>query len=372
MPNRDIIVVGTSTGGVAALKELAKQLPGDFPASVFVVCHHGSDSPSMLPAILDNVGRLPAQNVRDGDPIHPGRIYVCPPDYHMLLEAGRVRLSHGPRENGFRPAIDPLFRSAARHYGQRVIGVILTGLLSDGVAGLLAVRHSGGLAVVQQPDDAVMADLPTNALAIAGADFVVPLAELAALLSRLVSQGGESGVRAMTDPTEEIKATQEQDMEAQAHGERRNVPSVYSCPECGGTLWQLDDKELTGFRCHVGHGYDGDHLLAEQSEVLEAALWTAVRSFKEQTTLARQLANQARHRHSDDLVTRYEEKAELTDRYGRIIQDYLTNYSTVPSASNPRQAELEPSPPSASRGLVSPSPNTPADGRHAKRVSREK
>jgi two-component system chemotaxis response regulator CheB len=191
MPKRDIIVVGTSAGGVQTLTELVKQLPAPFPAAVFVVCHLRADLRSALPEILTKNGRLPAERAANGAPIRQGRICVCPPDYHMVLDAGMIRLLHGPRQNGFRPAIDPLFRSAARHYGRRVVAVILSGLLSDGVAGLLAVRHSGGLAVVQQPTDAIVADLPQNALAVAGADFVVPVAELGPLLTDLVTKGGE-------------------------------------------------------------------------------------------------------------------------------------------------------------------------------------
>src|SRR5690348_4386832 len=184
-PGHDIIVVGASTGGVEALAQLASDLPETLPAAVFVVLHLPPQAPSHLPQILARYGPLPASQPRDGEPIHHGRIYVAPPDFHLMVERGRVRVVRGPRENRHRPAIDPLFRTAALAYGPRVIGVILTGALDDGTAGLYAVKQRGGVAVVQDPRDALIDSMPRNALEYVAVYHCLPLREIAAPLTRL-------------------------------------------------------------------------------------------------------------------------------------------------------------------------------------------
>jgi two-component system, chemotaxis family, protein-glutamate methylesterase/glutaminase len=188
MPTRDIIVVGTSAGGVQALQRLVHQFPPNFPAAVLVVLHIAPDLPSKLPEILCRAGPVPVHHCRDRDQLGAGRILVAPPGFHMLLDGEQVRLTHGPRENSSRPSIDVLFRSAARSYGPRVIAILLTGALYDGVAGLLDVRRAGGVAVVQAPADAAEPSLPEQAIKIAGADAIVPIDEMGALLVRLVRE----------------------------------------------------------------------------------------------------------------------------------------------------------------------------------------
>jgi two-component system chemotaxis response regulator CheB len=323
MAGRDIIVIGGSAGGVEVLLRLVCGLPAGLPAALFVASHYPPHARSALPEMLSRAGPILAQHARDGEPIHPGHICIAPPDHHLLLENGQVRVSHGPRENRNRPSIDVLFRSAARAYGPRVVGVILTGLLHDGVVGLLAVRHAGGAAVVQDPGDALMDELPRSARAVAGADHVVPADRLAPLLKELVNGKGtlERGAT-MTDPLEKRPETVDRDMQAQEEGKRRGQVSTFTCPECGGSLWQVDEKELVRFRCHVGHAYNGEVLLEEQAEVLEAALWTAVRTFRERGVLARQLAAQSRGEGDGVVADRFEE-AKLSERYGKMIQDYL-------------------------------------------------
>jgi two-component system chemotaxis response regulator CheB len=325
MAGRDIIVVGASAGGVDVLAEIVKALPPGLPASLFVVCHFPPGSRSILPEILSRAGPLLARHPADGEPFYPGHIYVAPPDRHMVLEpGGRIRLLRGPRENHHRPAVDPLFRSAARHYGPRVAGVVLTGSLYDGAAGLLAIRSSGGLAVVQDPNDAVVAAMPQNATDIAGADYLVPSAAIGPLLVNLV-QGAEpaEGGSTVPDPIERMPDVVAHDMARQAHNQRRGQVSTYTCPECGGSLWQVNEKELIRFRCHVGHVYNGEALIAEQTEALEAALWTAVRTFREKSVLARQLAAQERVRGAADAAARFEEQAEQAERYGNLILQHV-------------------------------------------------
>jgi two-component system chemotaxis response regulator CheB len=346
MPRRDIIVIGTSAGGVDALPQIVRDLPPAFPASVFVVCHFPSGGQSILPEILSRAGSLLASHPRDGETFYPGHIYVAPPDQHLLLAPdSAIQLSREARENLHRPAIDPLFRSAARYYGRRVIAVILTGALYDGTAGLLAVRANGGLGIVQDPDDAAVAAMPQNAAQIAGPNHVVPLNGIAPLLVDLVNSKGESeaGDRAV-DPIENMPMTVDHDMQDQAQDRRRGAVSVFSCPECGGTLWQVDESMPLRFRCHVGHAYSAELLLAEQSESLEAAMWSAVRIFREKSALSRQLASRERRQGHQTSAERFDEQADQAELYGSVIRGFLVNGSAQPPQPiKPREASGPPS-----------------------------
>lgn len=332
MAVRDIIVVGASAGGVETLSQLVRGLPSGFPASLFVVSHFPPGGRSVLPEILSRSGPLLATHAVDGEPFYPGHIYIAPPDHHLLLgPEGRMRLNRGARENHNRPAVDPLFRSAARYYGPRVIGVVLTGSLDDGTAGLMAVRAAGGLAVVQDPADAKVAAMPLNASRIAGADHVASAPDLAPLLIDLVRESANVSPQRRgkpMDPIEEMPEVVDQDMDRQARNERRGRVSTYTCPECGGSLWQVDEAGLIRFRCHVGHAYGGEALLAEQSEALEAALWTAVRTFREKSVLARQLAHRERASGDPAVADRFEEQSGQAARFGELIQSLLLNDGT--------------------------------------------
>ena len=336
MAGHDIVVIGTSAGGVDALTRLVRGLPPGLPASLFVVCHFPPGVHSVLPEILSRAGQLLASHAVDGEPVHLGHIYIAPPDHHLLLTAkDRVQLTHGPRENFHRPAIDPLFRSAARLYGRRVIGVILTGAMHDGAAGLMAVRAAGGIAVVQDPADAWVATMPESAVQVAGADHVVPIAELATLLVQLIQRPfAVEGGSDMVDPVDQIVVQTNNDMHQQSHNGRRGQVTVFRCPECGGSLWQVDEAQPMRFRCHVGHIYQAEHLLAEQASGLEAALWTAVRTFKERHLLSHQLAKRERERGALEVADRFEETAKQAERYGALIQQYLLKGAPEMGAAN--------------------------------------
>jgi two-component system chemotaxis response regulator CheB len=343
MAGHDIIVVGASAGGVEALRQVVSGLPPGLPAAMFVVVHTPAELVSRLPEVLSRSGPLLATHPRDSEPFYPGHVYVAPPNRHLLLEPGRVRVTIGPRENRHRPAIDPLFRSAARVYGQRVIAVLLSGSLYDGVAGLLAIRSAGGIAVIQDPQDALINALPRSALQVAGADYVVPVAGLAPLLAELVLRPvPDAGGASMSDPLERIPDVISSDMQAQEQGKRRGEVSTFTCPECGGTLWQLDEAQLVRFSCHVGHIYNGEALLAEQSEALEAALWTAVRTFKEKAVLASQLAADCRRRGDGTGAARLEEQGHQAQRYAALIQQYVLQGGDA-VAPGQSQTEVPPS-----------------------------
>jgi two-component system chemotaxis response regulator CheB len=327
MAHHDIVVIGASAGGVEALTRVVRDLAAGLPASLFVVCHFPPGQSSALPAILSRSGPLLATHAIDGEPFHPGHIYVAPPDYHLLLAEDRIQLTRGPRENHHRPAVDPLFRSAARIYGPRVIGVVLTGSLYDGTAGLLAVRSAGGIAIVQDPADAFIATMPDTAARIAGADYRVTLDRLGPLLVELIQRPPAAlGGPSMNDAYEKMPAIVNADMSEQVRNERRGQVAVFTCPDCGGALWQMDEDELVQFRCHVGHVFNGETLLEDQANLLEAALWTAVRIFKERHLLAQQLAEQEKSGGHGNTAARFQEQAEQAARYGELIQQYiLTN-----------------------------------------------
>jgi two-component system chemotaxis response regulator CheB len=343
MAGRDIIVLGASAGGVEALAKLVQGLPSGFPASLFIACHFPAEQESMLPEILSRAGPLLAGHARDHERFVPGHIYVAPPDYHLVLaRGGNLELSHAARENGHRPAIDPLFRSAARYYGSRVIGVVLSGALTDGVAGLLAIRSAGGVAVVQDPADARVGALPQSASNVAGADHIVPVSAMAPLLVKLVAKPiSEGGSRAM-DPLENMPQKVNETVQQQVNGERQGDVSFFTCPECGGALWQVEQEELVRFRCHVGHAYYGERLLEQQAESLEAALWIAVRTFRERAVLSRQLAHQERARGNGHSAERFEEQAQSAERHGELIQKYVLE--GAPGPGRPEQAATPPVP----------------------------
>lgn len=332
MAHHDIVVIGASAGGVDALIRLVRDLPPGLPASLFVVCHFPPSHRSMLPEILSRSGPLLATHAIDGEVFNPGHIYVAPPDYHLILgEEQRLRLKRGPRENHHRPSVDPLFRSAARLYGRRVIGVVLTGALNDGAAGLLAVRAGGGIAVVQHPADARVSAMPVNAFRVAGADHSVPLDRLGPLLVELIAQPfPDPGGSAMTEAFEKMPDIVSADMSKQVLNERRGQVAVFTCPECGGALWQVDQDQLLQFRCHVGHVYNGETLLEDQASSLEAALWTAVRTFKERQLLASQLAEQEKRRGDTAAAALFEDQARQAERYGEAIQQYILSNPPPP------------------------------------------
>jgi two-component system chemotaxis response regulator CheB len=329
MPGRDIVVIGASAGGVETLRSLVAGLPADLPAAVFVVVHFPIDQLSILPRILGRSGPLPAAHARSGEPIQASRIYVAPPNHHMTLEDGHVEVDWGPRINHCRPAIDPLFRSAARSYGNRVIGLLLSGLLNDGTAGLMAVERAGGLAIVQDPDDALFRQMPESAIHRLENPLVLPLSETGKVLTNLVGSQPERG-STMKDPLDDAKRRAEADIAAQERGERVGKVSVLTCPDCGGVLWQVNADEFVEFRCHTGHIYTSQAVALGQSELLEKSLSQTLRALREKQILARQLASHARARGQVQEAETYERRAKSAERHRAMIEGILREQADLP------------------------------------------
>ena len=269
MPPRHVVVIGASAGGIEALRELIAGLPADFPAAIAVVLHTSPQSPGILHDILTRSGHLEAVSPQDRDRLRAARIYVAPPDFHLLIEPGRVRVAKGPKENRFRPALDPLFRSAAQVYGPNAIGVVLTGSLDDGTAGLWTIKQLGGVAIVQDPDDALFPGMPQNAIDFVNVDYIVPLSEIPPLLVRLTAEDPRAAVFDVPEPVEvEVKIAKQEDP-VQAGIRKIAEPSPFVCPDCHCVLLLVKEGGRIRFRCQTGHAYSTESLLADIREQIE-------------------------------------------------------------------------------------------------------
>ncbi|HEX4307347.1 MAG TPA: chemotaxis protein CheB [Solirubrobacterales bacterium] len=306
---RDVVVVGASAGGVQTLQGLVAQLPPEFPASVLVVLHLMSSGTSVLHSILDRAGPLTATQARDGEPLERAHIYVAPPDSHLLLRGAGIHLSAGPRENGHRPAIDPLFRSAARAYGTRAVGVILSGMLDDGTDGMRLIKQRGGACVVQDPTDAAYGGMPESAIAYVGPHRVVPLAAMGETLCELVDAPLDpEPTRAAEDPAEQDIDLVEVEL---GREDPAGSPTLLTCPDCGGVMLERDDGGLVRFACQVGHAYSPESLNEHQGEALESALWKATRTLDERADLLRRMARRAERRGIERTGARLARKADV-------------------------------------------------------------
>lgn len=330
MPGHDIIVIGASAGGVEALSALVRKLPEDLPAAVFAVLHVPAESPSMLPNILSRAGKLPASQPQHGEEIRQGHIYVAPPDHHLLVHKGHVGVVRGPKENRHRPAVDPLFRSAARWYGPRAVGVVLTGALDDGTVGMMAIKERGGIAVVQDPKEAMYPSMPSSVLQNCEVDHVLTLGEIPDLLAELAARPAEDeGAYPVSDRLDlEVRIVEGLDSHPEVL-DRLGTPSYFTCPECHGTLWEMHESDLPRFRCRTGHAYSAESMLAEHNESMEAALWAAVRSLEESSTLSRRLAERARSHNHFIVERKFNNKADETDRQANLIRDLLFSNKEV-------------------------------------------
>jgi two-component system chemotaxis response regulator CheB len=330
MPKRDIIVIGASAGGFAALKTLVENLPPRIDASIFIVWHMGSDVRGILPEVLNKLNSIRVDSPKDKDPILTNRIYVAPPDHHLLVERDRVRVTHGPKENRFRPAVDPLFRSAAYAYGNRVIGVVLSGALDDGTAGLWQIKFDGGMAIVQDPNDAEVPSMPENAMAEVLVDHCVPIAALAELLIELSSQDVEENVDAVKPEKSKIEIDIAAEVQALRHGVLKlGTLSPYACPECHGVLTKIIDGNLIRFRCHTGHAYSADTLITALSEKMEDSLYKAIRGMEENLLLLNDLGDHYANQNQPKVAAIYFRKAQEIEEKSRLLLKFVHSHEQL-------------------------------------------
>jgi two-component system, chemotaxis family, protein-glutamate methylesterase/glutaminase len=320
----DVAVVGASAGGVETLRRLVAQLPADYPGAVFVVLHISSHGTSMLPGILGRVSRLPVTHAVDGEEIERRHVYVAPPDYHLLIEDGRLRLDRGPRENGHRPAIDPLFRTASASYDGRVVGVVLSGTLDDGTDGMRTIVRQGGVGIAQDPDEALYRTMPESAIEYGGAGEVMSVDDIAARLEQLATEGRPPRPRGregrVTGNDEPIGA------------EKDDPTAFLTCPDCGGVLTEIDDAGIVRFRCQIGHQYSEQSLIALHPERLEYALWMAVRALKERADLSTRVAQRFKDRGNVRTARRFERDAEQSREAMTTLRRTITALEPPPLA----------------------------------------
>lgn len=311
---QSIVTIGASAGGIEALSELVAHLPPNFPATLLVVVHISADSPGTLPRMLARVGKLPADQATDGAALLPGHIYVAPPDHHLLVEHDHLRVTHGPKENRFRPAVDPLFRSAAYTYGPQTIGVVLSGTLDDGTAGLWAIKDQGGVAIVQAPSEAAYPSMPLNALKYVEVDYQLPVKEIATVLLRLVQEPSpEEGATSVPEALKIETRIALEDNALEAGVLKLGPLSPYTCPECHGVLVQLQEGKYVRFRCHTGHAFSMESLLNAITESIDETLWGAVRVMEERMLLLRHMAEHIRQWPDEALAGRFEQKGQAAE-----------------------------------------------------------
>jgi two-component system chemotaxis response regulator CheB len=320
-----VVVAGASAGGVEALVQLVRSLPESFPHSVLVVLHVAPTGTSVLPAILARACRLPVAAPADGEELRPGHVYVAPPDYHLVVEDSRLRLSQAPRENGHRPAIDATMRTAANSYGGGAIGIVLSGARDDGTAGLLAIKTSGGTAIVQDPEEALYPAMPLSAIAHVEADSILPIGAMARWILDNVPTDDAPG----SEPAMPIDEPMDDPLIA-AVGTSGNAPpsaagegTRFTCPDCGGVLFERHEGALERFQCSVGHVFSIESLSSAQAEALEGALWAAVRSLEDRASLLMRLAGRARGTDSVRSAETFERQAEEAIERARTIREAI-------------------------------------------------
>jgi two-component system chemotaxis response regulator CheB len=318
MFGHDIIVIGTSVGGVDALQRLIGSLPANLPSSVFVVMHTAPQEPGLLPEILRKTSALPVRHGVEGEKIVHGRVYVSPPDLHLMVNGARIRVARGPKENFHRPAVDALFRTAAESYGPRVVGVVLTGNLDDGTAGLHAIKSLGGVAIVQDPQEAVAPSMPQSALRNVKVDHCLPLAKIGPLLVRLATTRDIPRSKKGLPPKKRF-------MGPKAMEKEFGLPTSFVCPECDGPLWETKPGRSLQFRCHEGHAYSPDSLLADHAEGLERALWSVARTFDERAGLLRRLGK--RRYHSETVGKNWGNAAKELEHKGELMRKLLKTFN---------------------------------------------
>jgi two-component system, chemotaxis family, protein-glutamate methylesterase/glutaminase len=328
-----IIVIGTSAGGMQALTKLLAELPKGLPASVFIVQHLSPDSSApFLASRLNKFTDLTCKVAEHEQAFEPGTVYLSPPDNHLLLNRSKMLVVRGPRENHFRPAIDVLFRSAAAHHGANTIGVVLTGFMSDGVIGMECIKRSGGQTIVQHPDDAEFSVLPENVIRQIDTDYIVPVSEMSKLLEELAQQPVENSLTVPADIRQEAliaerimsNSTKTNIEDLEKAGNR----SAYSCPDCGGGLWELSQEgTIKRFRCHSGHAFSQDSLLLGMTNSLEETLWVALRTLEERRNILVNMSYNEVTKKNHRWATMQEERVEEMKVHIERLRELLSKSS---------------------------------------------
>jgi len=326
--NRDVLAIGASAGGFEALRFLAAGLPQDLPASVLMVIHLPSQFPSELDSILTNSGHLPARFARDGEKLEHSRIYLAPAGSHLLVDGNVLHLGHGPQENNTRPAIDPLLRSAALCCAPRAIGVILTGTLGDGASGLWALKQAGGVTVVHDPADAAYPEMPSSALRRVKPDHVVSLRAMPALLNELVREPAGPPRPVPAEMKYEVMVARG-DPGSMQEMDRIGRRSVLTCPECNGTMWEINEGDLVRYRCHIGHAYTAEVMSLALDENLRRALASGLRAIEERIALVRRLEKQASEAGREQLAERWERKAQEFEDEQMLLRDTIRRIDKI-------------------------------------------
>ena len=338
-PATVVVALGASAGGIEALRTVVGGLPADLPAAVVVVLHLSPAAPSVLDDILTRCSSLPASFVEGEAPLEKGRVYLAPPDHHLLLGDGRVRTDRGPTVNAARPSVDLLFGSLADEYGPRGVGVVLSGTLDDGATGLLRIKEAGGATIVQDPKEAVFPGMPESAINLARPDQVAPAGDIPALIAtavrRIISEHG--------NPGEDWRVADPLDPEEAGPAEGSNAedripegrPSELTCPECGGVLWAQGGDGVT-FRCRVGHAYSADSLVARHSQKVEEALWSAVVALEERADLFRRVSGRLARTGSGHLRARFEVGADSALENAKVLRDAIPEIVIPPPHSDHR------------------------------------
>jgi len=336
MKNRNIIVIGASAGGFEAIKTLFAVLPADLNAAIFIVWHMSPDVRGVMPQVINKHKKMFAAHATDLEPVKNGRVYIAPPDHHLLLEKDRVRVTKGPKENRFRPAIDPLFRSAAYTYGPCVTAVILSGALDDGSAGTWAVKRKGGIAIVQDPADAEVPSMPENAIKAADIDYILPVDQIAPLLMQLVTEPVTEKDDVDMKENENIK--REIDIAKEGTPHYRHLPvfgelTPYTCPECHGVLSAIREGGRIRFRCHTGHAFTADSLLSAVTEGIEEAFWSAIRNVQENIMLLNNMGDHFAEINQPKLAATYFKKAKESELRAQLVRKAVTEHEQLSADS---------------------------------------
>lgn len=324
MAKKNIVVIGGSSGSFEVFKTIASGLPKDLDAAIFIVWHMSPDVRGILADVLNNAGPLPAKEARDGEEIKPGNIYVARPDYHLLLENSHIRVTRGPKENRFRPAIDPLFRSAAYEYGPRAIGIIASGALDDGTSGMWAINHFGGITVAQDPTDADIASMPESVIREVEVDHIVPAKQIAGLIVRLskedLSPKEEAMMKKKDERIEDEIGIAAEDGAFGSVAFDLDALSPFTCPDCQGVMSQIRDGNRVRFRCHTGHAFSADTLLSSLTQNIEDSLWSAARGIDECIMLLNHIGDHFAEINQAGTAAKFFQKANDAQRRNEIIR----------------------------------------------------